>query len=53
MSCVNHDSARGLVRRFQGNEGTRRRNIYMRLVERRRQIFGEEMKLSFLDFHNN
>jgi hypothetical protein len=33
MSYVNHDSARGLVQSFQGNERTGRREIYMMLVE--------------------
>jgi hypothetical protein len=33
MSYVNHDSARGLVRRFQGGEGTKRKEIYTMLVE--------------------
>jgi hypothetical protein len=33
MSCVNHNSTKGLVRRFQGNEGTRRGKIYTMLAE--------------------
>jgi hypothetical protein len=33
MSCVNHGSAGGLVRRFQGNKGTGGKEIYMMLVE--------------------
>jgi hypothetical protein len=33
MSFVNHDSTRGLVKRFQRRVGTRRREIYMMLAE--------------------
>jgi hypothetical protein len=48
MNYVNHNSTRGLVRRFQGNEGMRRGGIYMMLVkEKEIDFFGEEMKLSF------
>jgi hypothetical protein len=33
MCYVNHESARGLVGRFLGSEGTRIRGVYMMLVE--------------------
>jgi hypothetical protein len=33
MSCGNHDFTKGLVRRFQGSEGTKRGKIYMMLAE--------------------
>jgi hypothetical protein len=36
---VNHDFVRGLVRRFQGSEGTRRGKIYMILVEEKEGDF--------------
>jgi hypothetical protein len=36
MSGVNHGSTKGLVRRFQGSEGMRRREIYMILAEVKR-----------------
>jgi hypothetical protein len=43
----NHSSVRGLVKRFQGSERTKKIKIYMRLVEGKRQIFfGTEMKLN-------
>jgi hypothetical protein len=45
---VNHNSTRGLVRRFQGSEGMRKGGIYMMLAkEKEIYFFGEEMKLSF------
>jgi hypothetical protein len=51
MSCGNHDSMRGLVKRFQGIKGMRRRKKYMMLVEEKGgKFFVEEMKLSFLIF---
>jgi hypothetical protein len=50
MSCVNHGSARGLVRRFQGNEGTGRKNIYMMLAEVKRGHFLAIDEAKFLDF---
>jgi hypothetical protein len=39
MNYVNHDFARGLVRRFQGNERMKRREIYMMLVKVKRANF--------------
>jgi hypothetical protein len=33
MTCVNHGSASGLVRNFQGSEGMGRREIYMMLTK--------------------
>jgi hypothetical protein len=53
MSCVNHNYAKGLVRRFQGSEGTRRGEIYMMLAEVRRTIFWQRDEAKFLDFHDN
>jgi hypothetical protein len=50
---VNHGFARGLVRRFQGSKGMRRRNIYMRLVEGGKLIFWQRNEAKFLDFHDN
>jgi hypothetical protein len=39
MSGVNHGFARGLVRRFQGSEGMRKREIYMMLVKLKKADF--------------
>ncbi len=39
MNYVNHDFARGLVRRFQGNERMKRREIYMMLAKVKRANF--------------
>jgi hypothetical protein len=39
MSYVNHGSARGLVRRFQGSEGTKKRKIYMMMAEEKEVDF--------------
>jgi hypothetical protein len=39
LSYVIHGSARGLVRRFQGSEGTRRREVYTMRVEVKRADF--------------
>jgi hypothetical protein len=50
---VNHGFARGLVRRFLGSEGTRRKNIYMRLAKGKRQIFLAKNEAKFSNFHYN
>jgi len=36
---VNHDSARGFVRRFQGSEGMMRGGIYMMLAKKKGSKF--------------
>jgi len=44
---VNHDSTRGLVRRFMGSEGMRMGGVYLMLVEEYRvKVFCDEKKLS-------
>jgi hypothetical protein len=53
MRRVNHDFARGLVRRFQGSKRTKRRNIYMRPTKGKRQTFWRKNEVKFLDFHDN
>jgi hypothetical protein len=48
MSYVNHDSAGGLVRNFQGSEGMWRKEGYMKQAKRKKgRAFGEAKKLSF------
>ncbi len=54
MSCVKHSSTKGLVRTFQGSKRMMRGRIYMMLAkEKGADFFGEKIKLSFLDFHDN
>ncbi len=48
MSYVNHDFARGLVRSFQGNRGTRKREIHMMLVEVKEADFWQKDEAKFL-----
>jgi len=51
---VKHNFTKGLVRTFQGSKGMMRGGIYMMLAEEKGvDFFGEKMKLSFLDFHDN
>jgi len=48
MSYVNHDFARGLVQSFQGNRGTRKREIHMMLVEVKEADFWQRDEAKFL-----
>jgi hypothetical protein len=49
MNYVNHDSASGLVWRFQGSERMGGREIYMMLVEMKEGTFWQGDEAKFLD----
>jgi hypothetical protein len=53
MNSVNHNFVKGLVRRFQGSKGTKRREICMMLAKVKRQTFWQRDEAKFLDFHDN
>jgi hypothetical protein len=50
MNCVNHGSAGGLVKRFQGSKEIGRRKVYMMLVEVKKRTFWQGDEAKFLAF---
>jgi hypothetical protein len=50
INCVNHNSAQGLVWRFQWSEGMGRKEIYMMLVKMNKGNLWQGDEAKFLDF---